>query len=159
MIRSDNMMAESTLRLIARNQPRSKAVEKETEFLENRGIDCKFTCIRDGSGLSRSNCLSPTFLADVLEMMSKNNDSQSYVKLFPRAGIDGTMRSFLAKSRLQGRLAMKTGSMSHVRCYAGYLLDKHNNPTHAIVIMVNNYLGKTADLKTAIEKYLLNNLK
>lgn len=159
MTRSDNMMAESTLRLIARNRSRAKAIENETRFLESREVNCEFTCIRDGSGLSRSNCLSPSFLADVLEMMSKNDNAQSFVKLFPRAGMEGTMRSFLAKSPLQGRLVMKTGSMSHVRCYAGYLLDKKNNLTHAVVIMVNNYLGKTANLKTAIEKYLLNNLK
>ncbi len=159
MVRSDNMMAEATLRLLAPGDTRDKAIENELELLKKKGIDCETVCIRDGSGLTRSNALTPAFLSDVLQVMSKDKNSSTFAQLFPRAGYDGTMKTFLANSRLKGRLALKTGSMSHVRCYAGYYLDRNGRPTHSVVIMVNNYLGKTSDLKKSIEQFLLNNLK
>lgn len=159
MVRSDNMMAESTLRLMAPDGSHDDAIQNELKWYTDCGIDCSMIDIRDGSGLTRTNLLSPEFLASVLKMMSESDRAEKYISLFPRAGVDGTMKSFLADSPLKGRLALKTGSMAHVRCYAGYLLDKKNKPSHIVIVMVNDYLCKTRELNKAIGDYLLKTLK
>lgn len=159
MVRSDNMMAEATLRTIAPDSLLPGAIDVELDFLKNKGIAVDDVVIRDGSGLARGNTLQPKMLADMLEMMSKSENADKYISFFPRAGKEGTMRNFLPKSRFTGRLALKTGSMSGVLCYAGYLLDYKNRPTHAVVVMVNNFNCSKSSVKNAVENFIRQTLK
>ena len=65
------------------------------------------------------------------------------------------MARLLADTRLKGALALKSGSMSGVLCYAGYKIDTSGNPTHVVVIMVNGFTCKVAEVRKAIASYLL----
>ena len=76
------------------------------------------------------------------------------MSFFPKAGKDGTMKGFLAKTPLQGKIAMKTGSVNGVQCYAGYKLGVNGKPTHVVVIMVNNFFCSRQSLRKAIEAML-----
>lgn len=156
MVRSDNLFAEGVLRAIAPGDSRRRAITREKELWTNRGVNADHTIINDGSGLTRANRLSPRFIADVLQWMAESRHADTYISFFPRAGIDGTMRSFLAKSPLKGKIAMKTGSVSSVQCYAGYKFDDNDAPTHIIVVMVNGFFCKRASVKAAIEDLLSN---
>ncbi len=156
MIRSDNLFAESVLRLIAQGKSREDAIKKELATWKSRGIDCGYSYIYDGCGLSRTDKISPKMLANVLAWMANSQYGKDYASLFPVCGKEGTVASFLKGTKLEGNMALKTGSMSGVQCYAGYKLDKSGKPTHAVVIMVNNFFCSRAELKKAIEKYLLN---
>ena len=64
------------------------------------------------------------------------------------------MRGFLAKSPLKGKIALKTGSVGGVQCYAGYKLDAKGQPTHVIVIMVNGFFCPRSDVREASEQLL-----
>ncbi len=151
MSRSDNMMAESTLRLLAPGKSIKEALKVEKEFYESKGISTDMYTIKDGSGLSRSNGISPAFLVQVLKMMSKNED---FIDIFPRAGMDGTLKNTFKGSVLEGRAALKSGSMGAVRCYAGYLLDDDDNPRYAVAVMINNFKCKLPELHKQIELFL-----
>ncbi len=159
MKRSDNLFAEGMLRAIAPQESRSDCIKAEKAYWKERGIDPRYALIRDGSGLARSNRLSPRFLGDILEAMARGKNAETYVSFFPVAGVDGTLSSFLRKTRLKGKLALKTGSVASVQCYAGYKLDWEGKPTHVVVVMVNGFFCPRATLRGAIEKYLLNTFK
>ena len=156
LVRSDNMMAEGMLRAIAPSDDRKDAVKREKELWDARGISLKYNGIIDGSGLSMGNKLAPRTLGYVLEWMARSPYGELYPSLFPRAGVNGTMKSFMAKTPLKGRLALKTGSVSAVQCYAGYLLDEDSKPTHVVVIMVNSFYCPRGRVREAISKYLLS---
>lgn len=156
MHRSDNMMAEGMLRRLERVPVGvDSAIALECAFWKDLGLEPKYTTIRDGSGLSRGNRIRPEYLASVLRYMARSGVSNEYIDLFPRCGRDGTVRSFLAGTSLAGRIVLKSGSMSGVHCYAGYKLDASGRPTHTIVIMVNGFFCTRAELRKAIERYLL----
>lgn len=156
MYRSDNMMAEAMLRSVAPGQSRASAVKTELDMWETRDVDTRRVVIEDGSGLSRNDRLTPMFLANVFTWMASHYKAPDYVSLFPKAGCDGTLKSFLRDTPLEGRVALKTGSMRGVQSYAGYMLGGDGQPTHVIVIMVNGFTcGRTA-LKTGIEDMLLS---
>lgn len=156
MVRSDNLMAEGVLRAIVPGAMRDSVIAVEKRFWEGKGIDTEHQRILDGSGLARSNAVSARFVADVLTAMAHDRKvSRDYVSLFPRAGRDGTLKSFLRKTRLEGKLALKTGSMTGVQCYAGYKLDGNDNPTHVVVIMVNNFGCERVEVRKAAERLLL----
>lgn len=155
MVRSDNLFAEGILRAIAPGDTRKNAISREKELWSNRGIDSNMSQIFDGSGLARGNRLQPIFIADVLQWMAESPLQATYVSFFPKAGLDGTMRTFLDKSPLKGKIALKTGSMNAVQCYAGYKLGDDDTPTHIIVILVNGFFCKRGELKRSIENLLL----
>lgn len=156
MKRSDNLFAEGMLRALAPGESRSKCLKIERDYWTSQGLQAKYNIINDGSGLTRGNRISPIFLGSMLENMADGQYASTYVSFFPVAGVDGTLKSFLEKSTLKGRLALKTGSVSAVQTYAGYKLDAEGHPTHVVVIMVNGFFCPRAALRKKIESYLLN---
>lgn len=155
MFRSDNMMAEAMLRSLAPGASRDAAARSEIDMWELRDIDTDGIVIEDGSGLSRNDRLTPRFLAEVFVWMASHFKAPEYVSLFPKAGLEGTMKGFLRDTPLEGRIAFKTGSMKGVQSYAGFLLGNDGQPTHVIVVMVNNFTCGRAKLKEEIENMLL----
>jgi len=155
MVRSDNLMAEGVLRAMVPDGTRSDAIEHMRELWKSRGVDLTCTRILDGSGLARANALSPRQIGSVLLWMARSRYAKDYVALFPRAGVDGTLRSFLARSPQRRRFVLKTGSMGGVQCYAGYRMDASGEkPTHVVVVMVNNFTGSRASLRKEVERML-----
>lgn len=156
MKRSDNLYAEALLRTFAMLKDKPADTKEgaglEMDHWKAKGADMEYVWIVDGSGLSRYNRLTAKFLADVLVKMAWNAD---YASFFPLAGQEGTLSSFLKGTRLEGYIAMKTGSMSGVQCYAGYMLDDNYAPTHVVVIMINDFKGARSAVKKAAETMLL----
>ncbi len=114
--------------------------------------------IVDGSGLSRQNRVTARFMAYVLAERSEN---PYYASFFPLAGQEGTLRSFLAETPLEGYVALKTGSMKGIQCYAGYKLDDNYAPTHIIVVMMNEMTNRTAareGLRRLCSRFLNSNV-
>lgn len=157
MMRSDNMFAETMLRTYALRRGKEGSTvagaQQETEFWRRRGMPMEGVKIVDGSGLSRQNRLTSNFLGNVLKSMAGDVDYASY---FPLAGQEGTLRGFLKGSDLDAYIAMKTGSMNGVQCYAGYKLDDDFAPTHVVVVMGNNFRGSRDSYKKAVAKLLLD---
>ena len=124
LYRSDNLMAEGMFKLAWIGESRSQIAGKELDLWRARNIDCEGIKIFDGSGLSRDNRISAYFLADMLAWKGYEHLDMDYVSLLPKCGVNGTVRNLLKGTRLQGRVALKSGSMRGVRCYAGYALDE-----------------------------------
>ena len=120
------------------------------------GISAHGVNIVDGSGLSRDNRLTARFLGEINRYMLADDFGTDYTALFPRAGYDGTLRNFLLDTPLEGRVAMKTGSMKGVQSYSGYLLDDEGRPTHLLVFIANGFRCSRAALKNSIQRLLLD---
>lgn len=155
MFKSDNLIAEATIRALSPGQSRDVAIKRELAFLEKCGVSTDFIKIADGSGLARIDRVTPKFITDVLTFMAKSNYSDTYVSLFPKAGQEGTVKNFLKGTILTGKLALKSGSMNGVHCYAGYKLDNNGKPTHTIVIIVNNFFCSRDALRKEMQRFLL----
>lgn len=155
MHRSDNMFAEGILRMQAPGDDLDTAIKCECQILTDKGIDLDVSNIYDGSGLSRENRLTARVLTDVLaSMASTSGKSESYISLFPLAGEEGTVKSLLKDTPLAGKMALKSGSMNGVLCYAGYKLDDNSKPTHVVVIFVNNFKCRSSYVRDSIGKFL-----
>lgn len=158
IVHSHNLFAEGMLRAIEPNSSRSAAIRKELGLWSSRGISTKYMKICDGSGLARADRISAVFVADVLEWMAKNGLKNRFTNLFPIVGKEGTVKNFLKGTRLEGHLALKTGSMNAVQCYAGYKLDASGSPTHVVVVLVNGFYCDRPTLRKKIESFLLKNI-
>lgn len=169
MHRSDNLYAEAMLRAPLLHEAGAQrrgclpmavvadsALAMQRRVWSKRGVDLARGRVVDGCGLSPVNRLSPRMLCDVLRSMAGESD---YAALFPVAGRDGTVKSFLRSTPLAGRMALKSGSMTGVQCYAGYRLGGDGRPTHAVVVMVNGFTCPAARVREAISAYLVGKLK
>lgn len=158
MFKSNNLFAEGMLRAIVKgsdDRTFGNAVDVEKELWSGKGIDLATSRWLDGSGLAPVNRVSPRVLGSILEYMAKSGGSKEYVRLFPRVGREGTVKSLLAKTRLEGTLALKSGSMNGVLCYAGFKLNAKGVPTHVVVVMVNGASCRSAEIRASIGRYLL----
>lgn len=156
MMRSDNLFAESLLRTFSLCRGKEGSTEagaaEMQKYWKQQGLKCNGVCIIDGSGLSRSNRITANFINGILNQMS---DSEEYASFLPLAGEEGTLKNFLKDTHLHAYVAMKTGSMKGIQCYAGYKLDEKFAPTHTIVILMNN-IGRRADAQQAAEQLLMS---
>lgn len=163
MHRSDNLYAEAMLRApllygdsVYADIKAETAVAAEQRLWKARGVDLSNGRLVDGSGLAPVNRISARMLTDILVSMA---DSASYVGVFPTVGREGTVKHLLSGTDLEGRMVLKSGSMTGVTCYAGYKLDEDGRPTHAVAVMVNNFSCSKAKVRSAISDYLLRTFK
>ena len=156
MMRSDNLFAESMLRTYGKlkgcDGSTDEATGQEMKLWTDKALPLDGVQIVDGSGLSRANRVTANFMGELLKSMS---DNPHYASFFPLAGQEGTLKKFLADTPLDSYVAMKTGSMRGIQCYAGYKLDDDYMPTHVIVIIMNDILKSREKAKKAAENMLL----
>lgn len=151
---SHNLYAEAMLRKLAPWGYRADALKRETTLLAGNGIDVESARIFDGSGLTRANSMTPRFMASLLAYCARQSWGPRYIGYFPLVGREGTVRRLLSDSPLAGQLALKSGSMNGVQTYAGYKLDMNGQPTHVVVVMVNDFTTTRARVVKSIETFL-----
>ncbi len=113
-------------------------------------VDISGMQIKDGSGLSYFNAISSKQLVQVLVKMK---DNQTFKKSIPVAGKSGTVRSFLKNSTLNGNVRCKSGSMTGVRSYTGYI-NNNSGKKFAFSIIVNNADGVDSEVRQKIEELM-----
>ena len=126
------------------------------QYWKSKGVNSDALFMFDGSGISPQNGISAGFLIDLLVYMDKQSvNSDVFYKSLPVAGRSGTIASLLKNSHLTGNARLKSGSITNVQSYSGYIESKGKR--YAVSLIVNNFSGKRADLRREIEQ-LFNEL-
>lgn len=95
--------------------------------------------IKDGSGLSRSNAISPQHFCDLLRYMARSSKQfDTFFATLPVAGVSGTLSPVCKNQAGEGRVHAKSGTMNRIKSYAGYV-DTKSGKRVAFSIIVNNY--------------------
>jgi D-alanyl-D-alanine carboxypeptidase/D-alanyl-D-alanine-endopeptidase (penicillin-binding protein 4) len=125
-----------------------------SDYWERRGLDGTSLLMVDGSGLSATNAVTADFLTGILLYMYKKEGTMgAFYQSLPVAGKDGTVNTFLKKTPLEGKVRLKSGAISHVQSYSGYV--EKGTDRYAFSLIVNNFSGKRTDLRKAIEELLV----
>ena len=118
------------------------------DFWGRKGIDLTGISFYDGNGLSRSNAVAPKHLVELLSVMRGSEYFDVFYSSLPVAGYSGTMRKALSGTDAAGRVHAKTGTISKVKSWAGYI-NTLNGRNLIFAIIVNNY---TCRQKVVIRK-------
>ena len=83
-----------------------------------------------------------------------------YFVSFPQPGGPGTLKGVLgsAEPHKKSRIHAKSGSLSGVRCYAGYV-EREDGEIWTFAILTNNYSVKTSAMQPGIEAFLESMIK
>ncbi|HPW90423.1 MAG TPA: D-alanyl-D-alanine carboxypeptidase/D-alanyl-D-alanine-endopeptidase [Paludibacteraceae bacterium] len=134
-----------------------EAQEVILNFWRSKGIDTQPLLLNDGSGLSPMNTFSAKFLNAILSYMIRSSNSQTFIETIPRAGVEGTVKNFLKNPAISTYVRAKSGSMTGVQTYAGYIHKPDN--IYSFCIIINHYNGSRMQLRKTIETWLLPILK
>lgn len=124
------------------------------QFWKSKGMNVEGLHVNDGSGLSRFNAVSSRQMVDLLQLMYSSKNYKIFLNTMPVAGKSGTLRNVGKGSAAVGRVHAKSGTMTRVKSYAGYVTTK--NKRHiAFSIIVNNYNCSTVQMKRKMEKVMI----
>ena len=115
-----------------------RGVQVVKEYWEKKGLDVFPLRMNDGSGLAPADKVSAGFMGELLVYMATESAvSDAFIASLPQAGIEGSVRNFLKGSKLQGKAHLKSGGITGVRSYAGYITK--DGKTYAVAVFSNNY--------------------
>jgi D-alanyl-D-alanine carboxypeptidase/D-alanyl-D-alanine-endopeptidase (penicillin-binding protein 4) len=153
---SNNLFAELILRTLGKERgesapdpdPRKNRERGDDEagtavvksWLDRNSISDDGLAIRDGSGLSRLDLVTPEATARLLVAMGKTNSATVFHDSLPIAGRDGTLGSRL--TRAAGRIFAKTGAITYVHSLSGYAVAE-NGEVLAFSIFCNDATGRS----------------
>jgi D-alanyl-D-alanine carboxypeptidase/D-alanyl-D-alanine-endopeptidase (penicillin-binding protein 4) len=147
--RSQNLYTEQLLVTIAAEYGKDASAAEGIEVVNNTlvrmGISKNEFSMRDGSGLSRFNLISPHTVSLLLRYMSNHNYFPYVYNSLPSAGVDGTLRSRMKNSPAEGYVRAKTGTVGHVRNLSGYV-ESRSGEIFLFSFLVNNYLLPTQSI-------------
>lgn len=161
---SHNLYADALLKTIGLSYPVQndeiissfdRGVNVLLKHWQDKGLDTSTLKLYDGSGLAVTDKLTAGFICDVLTYMKTTSlVGESYITGIPRAGKEGSVRNFLKGTHLEGKARLKSGSMTGVKSYAGYI--EKDGRIVAVALIVNSYAGDGRPVTKAIEKLLLS---
>ncbi len=124
----------------ATNAARTTAESADAEvrrWLAAHGIAADGLVMDNGSGLSRSERISPATLAGLLRAAWAGRHATDLAMSLPTAGVDGTLRNRLKGGPAEGWARLKTGTLRDVNALAGYVGDDQGR-TWAVAMMINH---------------------
>ncbi|UWX62426.1 D-alanyl-D-alanine carboxypeptidase/D-alanyl-D-alanine-endopeptidase [Chryseobacterium oranimense] len=153
---SDNSLAEALLKTVGFQKLGDQTSESGrivvTSHLKDENFDMMGLNYIDGSGLSRSNNVTPIAQAKFLTSLMDEKYYKTYLTSLPVGGQSGTLkRMFIGTGN--GQIFAKTGTLNKVKTLAGYL-KTNSGKTLVFSLMVNNYSGSVDMVKKRMEKIL-----
>jgi D-alanyl-D-alanine carboxypeptidase/D-alanyl-D-alanine-endopeptidase (penicillin-binding protein 4) len=160
---SNNLFADAIFKNISKLKTGETSFSKSSAYMDNSikalSLNTQDIRIVDGSGLSRHNFMTVGFMCEYLCAI-KRHVPDFHLSL-PSPGTDkSTLRYFMSSysgNDNKKRIFLKSGSMSGVLNYAGYIFNKKGE-TVCVTIMLNNFTCKTKELRPKLERlvYLIS---
>jgi serine-type D-Ala-D-Ala carboxypeptidase/endopeptidase (penicillin-binding protein 4) len=124
-----------------------------TEWLYNLGLKDSLFFVEDGSGLSLKNGYTPANFGLFLYNFKSKKYFLEWQNSLPVAGKNGTVRNFLPDRSVKSLVRVKSGSLSRVRCYAGYIKTSSGKEL-SFVMMANQFVCSSREVRQKMELLL-----
>ncbi len=146
--RSNNFYAEQVFRTYGWGGSTRGGTRRTETFLRRVGIDTRALNIKDGSGLSRKNLVTPRAVRALLAFMNEHPEREAFLSSLARGGERNTTLS----ARLsQTAVWAKTGSLSFVRALSGYV-ERPDGTRVAFALFANNYTGPSYQITRTMDE-------
>jgi D-alanyl-D-alanine carboxypeptidase/D-alanyl-D-alanine-endopeptidase (penicillin-binding protein 4) len=125
MKKSQNQIAEILLRTIGLERAGIGTADTARKIVEQQllawGVQPDGFVIRDGSGLSDNDLLTPETIVRVLDRIQRDTAFATYYNAMPIAGVDGTLDTRMKGTPAEGNVHAKTGTLAKARTLSGYV--------------------------------------
>lgn len=155
---SINLYAETFLKtpavLMNLGSSTEEAIKGLKQIWQTKGVKLNGLKLKDGSGLSPSNGITPDNMTDVLKAMFLEKSFNAFYESIPIVGVSGTVASLGKKSKAVGNVRAKSGSIDGVRAYAGYFTGR-NGEMMCFSMMLNKYNSELGSATKELEKLII----
>lgn len=155
---SNNIYAESIFKYLGYKQYGTGSFDAGAravmEYFKEKGIETSGIRIVDGSGLSRLNKTTTSFLCRYLDAISHEQFYPEFHKSLAKVGESGTARTMLPNLPAGITVQLKTGTMDGVRAYAGYI-NARNGDLLSFAIISNGHDCSDRTINDKLNKILL----
>ena len=158
MKRSQNMYAETMPRFVSYQKTGYgtfynwlKIIEPN---MEKMGIKKNSYQYADGSGLTRYKYFSPNQFRSILEYMYYSPYKEKWLKIFPIAGVDGTLKHRMIGTIAENNVRAKTGTISNSRGLSGYVTSQAGEE-FVFSFLVNGHILSTSETDRITDSILV----
>jgi serine-type D-Ala-D-Ala carboxypeptidase/endopeptidase (penicillin-binding protein 4) len=152
---SHNLYAELLLRKLGEEFTGIGSIETGVAavkaFLEKTGTSQEEMNISDGSGMSRTDLITPRSIVRLLLYMERHPEAKLFEDTLPVSGLDGTLEHRMKKPSARGHIHAKTGTSAFVNTLSGYAYTR-NDETLAFSIMVNNLTLPAQEIRGVVDQ-------
>jgi D-alanyl-D-alanine carboxypeptidase/D-alanyl-D-alanine-endopeptidase (penicillin-binding protein 4) len=140
---SQNQLGELLFKTLAREGTGIGTADSGRAVVERQllawGADSAGFAVRDGSGLSRHDYLTPETIVKVLDAMRRHPEFALFRDALPIAGVDGTIRTRMRGTPAAGNAHAKTGTLDKARNLSGYVTTADGHLL-LVSLMANNHV-------------------
>ena len=144
---SQNQIGELLFKTIARRATGIGRADTAQRIVERQlvawGAEPDGFAVRDGSGLSRHDYVSPRTLVKALDAMRRHPEFRVFYDALPVAGVDGTIDKRMRGTPAQGNVHAKTGYIDKARSLSGYVTTADGQML-IFSLLCNNYTVPTS---------------
>ena len=130
------------------------AIKGLKQIWQGKGLQLEGLRMKDGSGLSPVNAITPSNMTDILSEMTTEKSFNAFYESIPIVGVSGTVQNLAKKSRAVGNIRAKSGSIDGVRAYAGYFTNR-NGEMMCFSMMLNKYNSDFGSATRELEKLIV----
>lgn len=140
---SQNQMGEMIFKTLGRHVTGVGSADSARRVVEAQlaawGVPAGQAVVRDGSGLSRHDYVTPAALVRVLDVVRRDSTmAATFVPALPVAGVDGTLASRMRGTPAAGNVHAKTGYIDRARSLSGYVTTRDGR-TLLFSLLANNW--------------------
>ena len=152
---SNNMSAETLFKVaggkfVNNTGAMKNSVKMFDEYCKKNNLNNENIKIVDGSGVSKNNLMTASFMTNFLVLQTKNNNFEKYMHTFPTAG-EGTLNNRMLY--FKDTIYAKTGTLTDISAICGYIKTRNGNLV-AFDIMINDPKSSSSAKKTTEEQII-----
>lgn len=157
---SVNLYCEAIVRAIGLKQSGMGSNEEGTKsilrFWQSKGMDTEGVFMQDGSGLSPRNGITPLQLATMLRSVALDSVwFKAFYSSLPEPAKVGTMKNMFKNTpSVYGRLRAKSGTITRVKSYSGYVTTIDGRLL-AFSAICNNFTCSQRDIRKKLEQFMV----
>lgn len=114
-----------------------RSIARMRLWLHDRQLDFPELVLENGSGLSRTERISASHMAALLQLAAHSPFYPELESSLPILGMDGTVRKRFRDTDLAGYAHLKTGTLDDVKSMAGYV-DARDGKQWIVVFIINH---------------------
>ena len=132
-----------------------KGLEEIYRFWRNKGIQTDGLFLNDGSGLSPRNGIQPLQLCQILRNVAQDSAwFSAFYRSLPEPGKTGTVKNMFKQDDIaQQRLRAKSGTLTRVKAYSGYVT-RQSGELLVFSVICNNFTCSQRDIRRKLEQFM-----
>ncbi len=147
---SNNFYAEQIFRTYGWAGSVRGGANRTERFMRRAGVNTRTILVRDGSGLSRKDLITPTAMVQMLMHMDAHRERATFLSSLPLGGERGSTLEYRLRNR---PVRAKTGSLRFIRSLSGYAT-RPDGSRVAFTLFANNYTGPSYRVTNAFDEII-----